>query len=142
MSLYRKFAAYAGRWALLLACVLGPAPACASFIRDVTDIELPWKVLVSSGDMRLVEFVIRPYFAVDSLYLAGGFNDWTFPGQGAGKIYAMEYDSKRDYWVCRVWLRIGAWEYIYLADGIIFFADDKNAMTRADGRKISRMVVR
>ena len=128
--------------ALLPAYALCIAPSCASFVRDVTDIELPWKVLASSGDMRLVEFVVRPSFAVDTIYLAGGFNDWTLPGgQGTGRVYEMEYDSKRDYWVCRVWMRTGAWEYIYY-DGILYFADDKNAVARSDGNKISRMVVR
>ena len=113
-------------------------------MRDVSDIEYPWKVLASSGDMRLVEFAVRPYFTVESLCLAGSFNDWTFPGggQGSGAVYAMEYDKKREYWVCRVWLRMGAWEYVYLADGSMYFADDKNAVTRSDGTQISRMVVR
>jgi len=122
--------------------LLGFTLSCASFIRDVNDIELPWKVLLESGDQRLVEFIVRPYFAAQSIQLAGSFNDWTWPEQGTGKAYEMEYDGKRDYWVCRVWLRAGAWEYIYRADGATFFADAKNALALNNGSEISRMVVR
>jgi len=128
--------------AALAGCCL--AISCASFIRDVSDIELPWKVITSSGNLRLVEFVVRPYFSAESVWLAGGFNNWTWPGAETAdeKIYVMNYDPKRDYWVCRVWLRAGAWEYAYLADGKIFFADIKNTVITSNGREISRMVVR
>jgi hypothetical protein len=131
------------RLALALACCF--ALSCASFVRDVTNIELPWKVISSSGDHRQVEFVVRPYFPVESVSLAGSFNNWAFPGSPEAareKVYVMEYDSKRDYWVCRVWLIAGACEYIYCADGNFFFADTKNAVVLSSGREISRMVVR
>ena len=98
--------------------------SCAGYARSVTDIELPWKVIASTGNDRLVEFVIRPYFEVKSVYLAGGFNDWTYPGgQGRGRVYPMEYDSARDYWVCLVLLPVGAWEYVYVAEDGFAFGD-------------------
>ena len=138
-------------YALLYLCVCALAHLCFScsatntFKRGVTDIELPWKVLASSGNDRLVEFIIRPYFAVQGVHLAGSFNNWTWPGQtvpGAGRLYPMEYDPARDYWVCSVVLNAGAWEYIYIADDGYAFADEKNAITRGDGSQISRMVVK
>jgi hypothetical protein len=116
--------------------------SCANYARSVTDIELPWKVIASSGNDRLVEFVIRPHFAVGSVHLAGSFNDWSWPGSAPGRLYAMEYDESRDYWVCSVLLSAGAWEYIYAADDGFFFADEKNAVTRSDGTQISRFTLR
>ncbi|MDR2733497.1 MAG: hypothetical protein LBC99_02495 [Spirochaetota bacterium] len=125
----------------LAACL---AISCASFIRDISDIELPWKVVASSGNLRQVEFVVRPYFSVESVHLAGSFNNWALPNSDAAdeKVYVMDYDARRDYWVCRVWLRAGAWEYIYMADGKFLFADIKNTVADSNGREISRMVVR
>jgi len=128
-------------WAALAGCL---AISCASFIRGVSDIELPWKVVVSSGNLRLVEFVVRPYDSAESVWLAGSFNNWAWPGSPEAaheKVYVMDYDARRGYWVCRVWLGVGAWEYIYMADGKFFFSDIKNTVIAGNGREISRMVV-
>jgi hypothetical protein len=121
------------------------AISCASFIRDVSDIELPWKVVASSGRLRLVEFVVRPGFFAESVWLAGSFNAWTWPGESGAadeKVYVMEHDAARGYWVCRVWLGVGAWEYAYMADGKFIFIDIKNAVQTSNGHEISRMVIR
>jgi len=117
--------------------------ACASFIRDVSDVELPWKIVASSGNLRLVEFVVRPHDSAEAVWLAGSFNNWKWPGDAANeKVYIMDFDAKRGYWVCRVWLGVGAWEYIYMQDGKFLFADIKNTVITGTGREISRLVVR
>jgi len=125
-----------------LAVLLATMPACKSFLRDVSDIELPWTVLQSAGEMREVEFVVRPYFAVKTMYLAGDFNDWVWPGHGDGRMYEMRYDKERDYWTARVWLKAGAWQYVYIVDGTSALADLKNKMVLEDGTEVSRMVLR
>ena len=130
---------------LLRACVplLGLVlVSCSSFIRDVSDVELPWRVVASAGEQRLVEFVYRPFFAVQSIHFAGEFNDWTWPGHGSGRMHEMAWDPAREYWVYRIWLKSGAWHYVYIADGKTAVADLKNMIVMPDGTEVSRMVVR
>ena len=115
---------------------------CSSFIRDVSDVELPWKVVASAGEQRLVEFVYRPYFAVTSLHLAGEFNEWTWPGHGSGRVHEMTWDAEREYWVYRIWLRVGDWHYAYIADSRMAVADLKNMIVMPDGTEVSRLVLR
>lgn len=125
-----------------LALALLLLTSCASFVRDVSDIELPWIVVAEAGDQRLVEFVFRPYFAVRSIHLTGEFNDWTWPGHGTGRVHEMTWDAAREYWVYRLWLRTGAWHYVYIADGQAAVADLKNMLVMPDGTEVSRLVLR
>lgn len=117
---------------------------CTSYIRQkYRDNEKPYTIVEKTGDFYRVRMRFRPDDKQDNIYIAGSFNDWSYPGQQrSGKFYSLNYDLKSEYWVIDLFLKKGVYYYIYIVDGKRVVVDWKSEVKNPNGTTVGRLMVR
>jgi len=118
--------------------------SCSGFLKQLTNIEPAYQILRKAGNHALVLFRVRPREGdIKSLYIMGTFNQWSFPGKMIGnKAYPLVFNKKTGYWRIKIWLPKGVHHYLYVINQESMVADEKCAITRGDGRRVSRLTIK
>lgn len=126
---------------LLLIIILS---GCTSYIRQkYRDVEKPYTIVEKIGEFYRVRMRFRPDEKQDSIYIAGSFNDWSYPGQEkSGKLYLLSYDVKSEYWVIDLFLKKGVYYYIYVIEGNNVVVDWKSEIKTPSGTAVGQLMVR
>jgi len=117
---------------------------CTSYIRNkYKDSEKPYSIVEKLGNMYRVRMRFRPDEKQESVYIAGSFNNWSYPGhKTAGKLYILNYDLKSNYWVRDLFLKKGVYYYIYVIEGNKVVVDWKSKVNNPNGTAVGQLMVR